>query len=108
MADWLLNLPVLWLGVLIFGVVYLITAGMYLIVTALAVGDRARAFKAISPGILPPLSLLFGLLVGFLAAQDWTEASGLLPPSTGRRAPCVASCSSQPRFRVSPKPACAS
>jgi hypothetical protein len=73
MADWLLNLPVLWLGVLIFGVIYLITAGMYLIVTVLAVGDRARAFKAISPGILPPLSLLFGLLVGFLAAQDWTE-----------------------------------
>jgi hypothetical protein len=73
MEDWLVNLPVLWMGALILGVVYLITAGIYLIVTALAVGDRARAFKAISPGILPPLAILFGLLVGFLAAQDWSE-----------------------------------
>jgi hypothetical protein len=74
MGDWLVNLPVLWLGALILGVVYLMTAGIYLVVTRLAVGERARAFKAISPGILPPLSLLFGLLVGFLAAQDWSEA----------------------------------
>jgi hypothetical protein len=73
MADWLLNLPVVWMSVLIMAVVYLITAGIYLIVTALAVGDRARAFKAISPGMLPPLAVLFGLLVGFLAAQDWSE-----------------------------------
>lgn len=73
MEDWLVNLPVLWMGVLILGVVYLITAGIYLVVTRLAVGDTGRAFKAISPGILPPLSLLFGLLVGFLAAQDWSE-----------------------------------
>ena len=74
MEDWLVNLPVLWMGALILGVVYLVTAGIYLVVTRLAVGDTGRAFKAISPGILPPLSLLFGLLVGFLAAQDWSES----------------------------------
>jgi hypothetical protein len=72
MEDWLLNLPVLWTGVLILGAVYLVTAGIYVIVTRLAVGDRARAFKAVSPGMLPPLATLFALLVGFLAAQDWS------------------------------------
>jgi hypothetical protein len=69
----LLNLPMLWMSVLILVAVYLFTAGIYVVVTRLAVGDRGRAFKAISPGILPPLATIFALLVGFLAAQDWSE-----------------------------------
>jgi hypothetical protein len=64
---------VLWLGILILVAVYLATAGIYLVVTRLAVGDRGRAFKSISPGILPPLATIFALLVGFLAAQDWSQ-----------------------------------
>jgi hypothetical protein len=39
----------------------------------LAVGDRARAFKALSPGMLPPLGIIFGLLVGFIAVQVWND-----------------------------------
>ena len=74
MSDWLLNLPVLWMGAVILGAIYVCTAGLYLLITALAVGERARAFKGISPGMLPPLSLIFGLLVGFLAAQVWSDA----------------------------------
>jgi hypothetical protein len=74
MGDWLLNLPVLWMGVIILGAIYVVTAGLYLLVTALAVGERARAFKAISPGVLPPLAIIFALLVGFLAAQVWSDA----------------------------------
>ena len=45
-----------------------------MLITALAVGERARAFKAISPGMLPPLAIIFALLVGFLAAQVWSDA----------------------------------
>jgi hypothetical protein len=74
MVDWLLNLPVLWMGVVILGAIYAFTAGLYLTITALAVGERARAFKAISPGILPPLSVIFALLTAFLASQDWGDA----------------------------------
>ena len=74
MSDWLLNLPVLWMGAVILGAVYLFTAGLYLLITALAVGERARAFKAVSPGMLPPLAIIFALLVGFLAAQVWNDA----------------------------------
>ena len=73
MSDWIFNLPVLWMGALILTVTYLVTAGIYVVVTKLAVGDRAVAFKSISAGILSPLAIIFGLLVGFLAAQDWTE-----------------------------------
>jgi len=75
MGDWLLNLPVVWMGVLILGAIYLCTAALYLIVSRFAVGDRARAFKAISPGILSPLAIIFALLVGFLAAQVWNETA---------------------------------
>jgi hypothetical protein len=73
MSDWILNLPVLWMSALILGAIYLATAGIYLAVTALAVNERARVFKAISPGMLPPLSVVFALLVGFLAAQVWSD-----------------------------------
>src|SRR6185436_4800204 len=73
MGDWLLDLPVFWMGVVIQALVYLYTAAVYLIITNLAVGERAKAFKAISPGMLPPLSVVFALLVGFLAAQVWND-----------------------------------
>jgi hypothetical protein len=53
MTDWILNLPVLWMTVVILGAIYLVTAGMYLVVTKLAVNERARAFKAISPACCP-------------------------------------------------------
>jgi len=73
-GDWLLNLPVVWMGAVILGATYLATAAIYLSVNRLATGERAQAFKAISPGTLPPLSVIFALLVGFLAAQVWSEA----------------------------------
>ena len=74
MSDWLLNLPVLWMGATILGAIYTVAAGLYVLVTALAVGERARAFKAISPGMLPPLAIIFALLVAFLASQVWNDA----------------------------------
>ena len=58
MSDWLHNLPVLWMALVVLGVTYLIAdAG----VNARAVGERARAFKAVSPGILSPMGIVFGL-----------------------------------------------
>jgi hypothetical protein len=72
--DWLLNLSIPAMSLVILAAHYLVTAGIYLAVTRLAVGDRARSFKAISPGMLPPLAVVFALLVGFLAAQVWSDA----------------------------------
>jgi hypothetical protein len=71
--DWLHGLPFVWLVVVVFGVTYLVAAVISWVVIRLAVGERARAFKAVSPGLLPPLGVVFGLLVGFLAVQVWND-----------------------------------
>jgi len=73
MADWLFNLPALLMALAIFLGTYLVGALVCLVVMRLAVGERARAFKAVSPGMLPPLGIIFGLLVGFMAAQVWSD-----------------------------------
>jgi hypothetical protein len=73
MQDWLLNLPVFVMALIVFGGTYLLAGAIWFAVTRLAVDDRARAFKALSPGMLPPLGIIFGLLVGFIAAQVWSD-----------------------------------
>ena len=73
MMDWLHSLPLGWMALIVFVVTYLVAGGLYWLVMALAVGERARAFKAISPGMLPPLGIIFGLLVAFIAAQVWGD-----------------------------------
>lgn len=74
MSDWLHDLPVVWMALVIFGFTYLVAAAIYSLVAVLAVGERARSFKAISPGMLPPLGILFGLFVAFTAAQVWNDS----------------------------------
>jgi hypothetical protein len=61
------------MAVVIFGGTYLATAAIYGLVMRLAKDDRARAFKGVSPGLLPPLGIIFGLFVAFLAAQVWSD-----------------------------------
>jgi hypothetical protein len=73
MDDWLHNLPIAWMALLVFGVTALVTAVIYGVVSALAVGSRARSFKAVSPGMLPPLGILFALFVAFTASQVWSD-----------------------------------
>jgi Protein of unknown function (DUF4239) len=73
MGDWFLNLPLLWMALVAFAATYVVAACVYLVVFRLAVGDRARAFKAFSPGMLPPLGIIFALLVGFVAVQVWND-----------------------------------
>lgn len=73
MMEWLHSLPLGWMALVVFVVTYLVAGGLYWLVMALAVGERARAFKAISPGMLPPLGIIFGLLVAFIAAQVWGD-----------------------------------
>jgi hypothetical protein len=73
MSDWIHGLPVGWMVVVVFGGTYVGTAAIYSLVMSLAVGERARAFKGVSPGLLPPLGIVFGLLVAFVAAQVWGD-----------------------------------
>jgi hypothetical protein len=73
MSDWLHNLPLSVMALVVFGATYLIAGGIYAVVTVLAVGERARAFKGVSPGMLPPLGIVFGLFVAFTASQVWSD-----------------------------------
>ena len=73
MSDWLHNLPIAWMALLVFVATYLVAGGIYGVVMALAGGERARTFKAMSPGMLPPLGIIFGLFVAFVAAQVWGD-----------------------------------
>jgi hypothetical protein len=73
-TSWLQDLPLPGLALIVFAATFLAAAAVYIVVMALAVGELGAAFKAFSPGMLPPMGLLFGLLVGFLAAQVWSDA----------------------------------
>src|SRR6476659_2160333 len=74
MGDWLLNLPIPLMVLVFFAATYAVATCVYLAVVRLAVDDRrARAFKAFSPGMLSPLGVIFGLLVGFIAVQVWND-----------------------------------
>ena len=73
MNDWLHNLPLLWMTLVVFGFTYLVTAVIYAVVMGLAAGERARAFKAVSSGMIPPLGILFALFIAFTASQVWND-----------------------------------
>ena len=63
-ADWLLNLPVVLMAIVVFAGAYLVAWIVYFAVMRLAVNDRAKAFKG---GIARPAAaaITFGSLVGF-------------------------------------------
>jgi hypothetical protein len=73
MNEWLHNLPVWWMTVVVFAITYLVAAGIFAIIMALAKGERVRAFKSVSTGLLGPLGTLFGLLVVFSVVQVWGD-----------------------------------
>jgi hypothetical protein len=73
MSDWLHNLPVVWMGLVVFAATYLVAGLIYAAVNLLAVGERARAFRAVSPGLLSPLGVVFGLYLVFTGAQVWGD-----------------------------------
>lgn len=61
------------MSVVVFGLVYLATAVIFAATFRLAGGERTRIFKGVSPGMLPPLGIIFGLFVAFVASQVWSD-----------------------------------
>jgi hypothetical protein len=55
MNEWLHNLPVWLMALVIFALVYLATGGIFAITMALARSERVHVFKRLSPGMLSPL-----------------------------------------------------
>src|SRR5258708_32016529 len=73
MSEWVQNLPVGWMALVILTVTYLASWGIFAIVMKLVAGERTRIFKGVSPGMLPPLGIIFGLFVAFIASQVWND-----------------------------------
>ena len=71
MFDWIPNLPVVVIALVALAGMALITLAIYALVMRLAASERAEAFQALSPGMLPPMGILFALIVGFLAVGVW-------------------------------------
>ena len=71
--DWLHDLPLPWMALVVFGFTYLLSAVISAVVAALAAGGRAKSFKAMSQSMLPVLGIIFGLFVAFIAAQVWSD-----------------------------------
>ncbi len=46
MSDWLHNLPVGWMALVVFGAAYLVAGAIGAVVNGLSVGERARTFGA--------------------------------------------------------------
>jgi len=74
MPDWLYHLPVAWMGLVVCAATALVAAGVYGAAIALAARGRAPMLKAISPVMLTPLAVLFGLIVAFICSQVWSDA----------------------------------
>lgn len=73
MSEWIQNLPLGWMTLVMFALTFLATWGIFATVMSLATGERTRSFKGVSAGMLPPLGIIFGLFVAFIAAQVWSD-----------------------------------
>lgn len=74
MSEWFHDLPVAWIAVVVLVAIALPLAAIYAIVMRLARGGRGEAMRSVSPGLLPPLGIVFALMVGFLAAGVWSDS----------------------------------
>jgi hypothetical protein len=73
--EWVYGLPLAWLIVVVFAGTLAVAALIWIVVGRLARGQRADTFASVSPGMLPPLGIVFALVVGFLAAGVWNDGS---------------------------------
>ncbi|TYO61368.1 DUF4239 domain-containing protein [Bradyrhizobium hipponense] len=62
------------MALVIFGFTYLLAAAIFAAVAMAATEERAKSLKAISPGMLPVLGIIFGLFVAFTASQVWGDS----------------------------------
>jgi hypothetical protein len=71
--SWFYGLHVVWMFVVVLAAVAAANGIIYYAVFTLATPSRTMAFKLMSPVMLTPLAVVFGLITGFLAAQVWSD-----------------------------------
>jgi hypothetical protein len=73
MSDWLHELPVPLIAVVVIAGIALLIAVIQLITQRLGAGRWGDAIRGVSPSLLPPLGIVFALIVGFLAVGVWGD-----------------------------------
>jgi hypothetical protein len=58
MNEWLHNLAVWQMALVVFAITYLVAGGIFAVIMALAKGERSRVFKQVSVGLLSPLGII--------------------------------------------------
>jgi len=74
MIDAFHNLPVPWMAVIVLVGLLIVNVAIWIVVGRLSASGRTATFKAMSPAMLTPFAVVFGLIIGFLAAQVWSDA----------------------------------
>ena len=72
LSYWIHNLPIGWMGLVYFGLAYLVAAIIYIFVIFYARRAHVHA-RVVSAGMLSPAGTLFALFVVFTAAQVWND-----------------------------------
>ena len=75
MIDWVYGLSLGWLIVVVIAGTFAVACFIWAVIGRIARGQRADTLAAVSPGMLPPLGIVFALVIGFLAAGVWNDAS---------------------------------
>jgi hypothetical protein len=75
MSTWLHELPLWLMALAIFCATFVAAALIHLVSGWLAAGPNGRSYKAISPGLLSPVGVIFGLFIAFTAAQVWNDTA---------------------------------
>ncbi len=73
MSTWLHELPLGWMALFMFAATFLAGAIIHGVIGWLAARQHRHTFMAVSPGLLSPIGVIFGLLIAFTAAQVWTD-----------------------------------
>ncbi|WP_109477104.1 DUF4239 domain-containing protein [Paraburkholderia sp. C35] len=72
-STWLHSLPLGLMALATFALTFLVGAVIHVVTGWLAASRHGRAYRAISPGLLSPLGVIFGLFIAFTAAQVWND-----------------------------------
>lgn len=72
-STWLHSLPLWQMALVAFGLTFFVGAVIHVFTGWLAASRHRRALMAVSPGLLSPIGVIFGLLIAFTAAQVWND-----------------------------------
>jgi hypothetical protein len=61
------------MAVVCFAASFVVGWAIHVVTGRLAAGPHGRSWMTVSPGLLSPIGVIFGLLVAFTAAQVWTD-----------------------------------